>query len=48
MFDQLVVLDQQHQHIYAVIIGCSAQCYDDNQEKIDSVIVLMDREGLLT
>ena len=38
VFDQLVLLDQQHRHIYAVIIGCSAQCYDDNQEKIDSVI----------
>ena len=38
VFDQLVLLDQQHKHIYAVIIGCSAQCYDDNQGKIDSVI----------
>jgi hypothetical protein len=38
VFDQVVMIDQQHKHIYAVILACSAQCYDDNQEKIDSVI----------
>jgi hypothetical protein len=37
-FDQVVMLDQSHTHVYAVILACSSSCYDDNHSKIESVI----------
>jgi hypothetical protein len=37
-FDQIVMLDQSHTHVYAVILACSSSCYDDNQSKIETVI----------
>jgi hypothetical protein len=37
-FDQVVMLDQSHTHVYAVILACSSSCYDDNHSKIETVI----------
>jgi hypothetical protein len=37
-FDQVVYVDQAHQHIYAMIVSCSATCYETNTGKIESVI----------
>jgi hypothetical protein len=37
-FDQIVMLDQSHTHVYAVFLACSSSCYDDNQSKIESII----------
>jgi hypothetical protein len=37
-FDQIVMMDQSHTHVYGMILSCSSACYDDNQGKIESVI----------
>jgi len=37
-FDQVVMIDQSRQHVYAVILSCSSACYDDQKGKIETVI----------
>jgi hypothetical protein len=37
-FDQVVEVDQSRQHVYAMIVSCSATCYEANTGKIENVI----------